>query len=453
MRRASFGSYLTIAVLLTVSVGLYGATHRLQTEGDATAAPAPVRSLAALHADVGDASLHALANARLDERLERDPDDHEAQLLKALVQFKSGRLDEAENALSELTRRAPRFHLAHVVHGDVRLVRARSVTDIGDGILQLGLMPASGTEVAALRAEAEVRLKAYLDALPQGRVPRAVLELGESVRTALVVDKAHHRLYVYERRNPGEPPRLVKDYYVSLGKATGDKMLSGDLRTPEGVYFVTRYIPGEALPARYGTRAYPINYPNELDARARKTGHGIWLHGVDDIYYSRPPQDSDGCVALPNEDIDRLADFIDPGTTPVVIAQRIDWVDERDWSAERAGLMQAVQAWADDWASGDVEAYLAHYARDFGSPTAGFRQWAARKRALAAGKTFQEIDLSDLSLFRYPSSSTVEQGRELAVAVFRQAYRSNNFSSDSRKRLYLVREDGRWRVLYEGTVR
>lgn len=442
MPRSRSGKLLLAIVLLTLSVGLYGA-HRFQ-DGEAGA-----RAMHDLEpsAATADMALYPRALARLEERLAYDPDDYEASLLKGLILFRSGRLEEARQELAGLTRRAPKFHLAHLVQGDLLLAQTQTVTDIGATPLLAGLQ-AEEEALAQLRAEAEVRLRAYLDALPQDRLPRALLTLGEEVQTAIVVDKQNHRLYIYERQAQGEPPRLVRDYYVSTGRANGNKVLRGDLRTPEGVYFITSHIPSSALPDKYGSGAFPLNYPNELDRRLGKTGDGIWLHGTENAYYSRPPLDSEGCVVLPNIDLNQAAAFIRPGVTPLVITARVDWVDEPTWRRERQELLTALDMWVADWTSGDVERYLSHYASDFWSPGFDLPKWQARKRAVAGGKTFQQVELSNLSLFAYPPSAS--DGRELVVASFRQHYRSNNFNSDMGKRLYLAREDGRWRVLYEG---
>lgn len=443
MPRSRSGKLLLTAVLLTLSVGLYGA-HRFQ-DGDEGSALA-LRGLDPADA-TGDMALYPRALARLEERLEHYPEDYEASLLKGLILFRSGRLDEARAELAGLTRRAPKFHLAHLVQGDLLLAQTQTVTDIGTTPLLAGLQ-AEEEALAQLRAEAEVRLRAYLDALPQDRLPRALLTLGEEVQTAIVVDKESHRLYIYERRAQGEPPRLVRDYYVSTGRANGNKVLRGDLRTPEGVYFITSHIPSSALPDKYGSGAFPLNYPNELDRRLGKTGDGIWLHGTETTFYSRPPLDSEGCVVLPNIDLEQAAAFIRPGVTPLVITARVEWVDEPAWRRERQELLDALRLWVEDWTGGDVERYLSHYAADFWSPGFDLKKWQARKRAVAGGKTFQQVELSNLSLFAYPQSAS--NGRDMVVASFRQHYRSNNFNSDMGKRLYLTRESGRWRVLYEG---
>lgn len=426
-------------LLLSLSLGIYGAHHA--QDGERTDG---IASLDLAPEDMGETALIAQAMARLEERLARFPDDPEASLLKGILSFKAGRLEEAHDELERLTRRAPRFHLAHLIHGDLLLARAQVLSDIGGAPL-LGTAPQS---LNGLREEAEVRLKAYLDSLPQGRVPRSLLVMDSNVRTAIVVDKSHHRLYVYEYAGPDEPPRLVRDHYVSTGKLIGNKSLRGDLRTPEGVYFVTGYIPDSRLPDKYGVGAYPVNYPNELDVRLGKTGDGIWLHGTERAYYSRPPLDSEGCVVLPNPDLEALAEYLVPGVTPVVISERVQWLTREEWQQLRGEVLGALEAWRTDWESGDVERYLSHYSAQFWAPGYDAASWAARKRQVALGKTFQQVTLEDVSVFAYPEIA--DDGRELVVVNLRQDYRSNNFSSRMGKRLYLAREDGRWKVLYEG---
>ena len=294
--------------LLALSVTLFGA-HRYEKD-EVTATP----TLADLsHVDLSPAGsnegrmlLYSHALARLNERLAHYPDDYEASLLKGIIDFKSGRLREARRQLASLIRRVPKFHLAYLVQGDLLLAQTQTVTDFGGTPLLAGLEKPDDKALEQLRAEAEARLNAYLDTLPQNRIPRALLALGRTVKTALVVDKQSHRLYVYRREGDGQPPHLVGDFYVSTGKLSGDKSSSGDMRTPEGVYFLTRHIPNSALPEKYGSGAYPLDYPNELDAHEGKTGEGIWLHGTDNAFYSRPPQDSEGCVVLPNIDLDHV---------------------------------------------------------------------------------------------------------------------------------------------------
>lgn len=438
------GRILLSLSLLLLSVGLYAA-HRI---GGEIAPATPVeRGLEAIgSADIPVDDIFSQALRRLEARLESHPADHEASLLKALILFKTGDRPGALQVLEQLTRRAPKFHLAHLIRGDLLLAQARYVPEIGDNPLLSRLEPTE-KGLLLLREEAEARLKAYLDTLPQGRIPGNLLQLSERSPTAVVVDKEAHRLYVY-RRDASGVPRLVRDFYVSTGKRDGNKLLRGDLRTPEGVYFVTSHIPDEKLPDKYGVGAFPINYPNELDRRWGKTGDGIWLHGTETAYYSRPPLDSEGCVVLPNIDLKLAGRYIQPGLTPVVIAGSIDWLEEPEWQSQRAELAKMLETWRRDWEGLDTEAYLGHYSKNFRSGRHDLKSWRKYKRRVASGKTFQEIVLDDISLFIYPRGAG--NGKQLAVANFRQHYRSNNFQGRMKKRLYLVHEGGGWKILHEG---
>lgn len=437
---------LALATLLPLSLGIYAAHQLNQEQG--TAPPLDVDVIGTRPRDAvdGDRTLLGTALERLDTRLENYPDDYEASLLKAIILFKIGRHGDALDGLDRLLTRVPTFHLAHLVRGDLLLAQARPVSDIGSSPL-LARLDRNESGLALLKEEAEARLAAYLDTIPQGRIPASLTRLPAVMGTAVVVDKSAHRLYVYRRDGTGVP-RLVQDFYVSTGKLGGNKLLKGDLKTPEGVYFVTSHIPDARLPSKYGIGAFPLNYPNDWDRRLGKTGYGIWLHGTDEGFYARPPLDSEGCVVLPNIDLRAAGAYIEPGRTPVIIAESVAWLDEADWHRYQRELMAALEQWRRDWESLDVEAYLGHYADGFWSEGYDLERWRARKQRVAVGKTEQVVSLDDVALFLYPR--TAAEGRDLAVAEFRQRYRSNNFSSDMQKRLYLVREEGTWKVLYEG---
>ena len=348
-----------------------------------------------------------------------------------------------------MTRRAPKFQLAHLIKGDLLLARYDQVSDVGQSGLLSHLDTRQQERLEALRQEARPRLPGYLSLIGNQRIPQALVTLRREVKAALVVDKSMHRLYVFENDQPEFPPRLVGDYYCVIGKLPGNKRVQGDMKTPEGVYFLTRHIPGAKLPDRYGDGALPISYPNALDRREGKTGNGIWLHGTDGEVYSRPPLDSDGCVVLSNDNLAAVSHYIQPGQTPVIIAHRIRWIDSEEWLARNHALLAALQSWRQDWQKGNLATYLNHYSSGFWSGRYDLNSWARRKKAVLAGKSFQRIALSDISILTYPERAA--DGRTLAVADFQQDYRSNNFSSDGRKRLYLVESGRQRRILAELT--
>jgi len=387
---------------------------------------------------------------RMTERVSRDEGDYEARLLKGVVSYQLGETQLAFNEISELSHQAPQFHLAHLLRADMLASRANTMSDINS----IGLNADKETlnlRVAALRDEARMRINANLSPISGDKVPLQLLNISPTIKTSLLVDKSNHRLYVFERDSSNAPARLIKDFYISTGRKTGNKVTEGDLKTPEGVYFITSWIPDAELPEKYGVGAFPTNYPNALDRKLGKTGDGIWLHGTDRIYYSRPPLDSEGCVVLSNLDLKKIQNLITPGVTPLVIAEKIQWVSVSEWHKTRAEVLKSIESWRLDWESLNVKNYLNHYGKSFWSGRHNQDSWAQYKTRIAKQKTFQNISLSDLSLYYYPVQVKDETAsRDMVLARFTQKYHSNNYNGDIDKQIYLSKESGTWRIIYEG---
>jgi len=394
----------------------------------------------------------------LDQRIHAYPQDYEASLLKVLAYIEAGDFKTANILLDDLIRKTPEFTLAHLVKGDLIAMQIKPILGVGQNEILTSF--ANDTQQASLRKlrdEVKIRLDNYHDKFNQQKIPRALLLMSKSVKTAILIDKSKNRLYVFQRQSDLLPPRLVKDFYVSTGKLPGNKVMKGDLKTPEGVYFVTKWIPDGSLPDKYGIGAFPVNYPNELDSRLGKTGYGIWLHGTTSDSYSRPPLDSEGCVVLPNIDLESIKHLITPGKTPMIIAESIEWVDYANWSNIRKDVLSSIENWRNDWQSLDVEKYLGHYGDKFWSGKHNIQTWRSRKKLLSISKTYQKIKLDDISLFAYPDTATKQN---IIVARFHQSYLSNNYNSDMYKRIYLAQSNSNnpdttpnskdWKIIFEG---
>lgn len=360
----------------------------------------------------------------------------EAQLRLVFESVRQGRMSAALGEVDRLIAGYPNFRLAHLVRGDLLLARTGPIAGLGN------TERAPRERLEELRAEALARLRAYSDRVPEDRIPRHLLQLAPSQKYAVLVDASRFRVYLYE--NAEGTPRLVEDFYTTLGKNGIEKLREGDRKTPLGAYHITFMIPGAKLPDLYGWGALPLNYPNEWDRLAGKTGYGIWLHGVPSDTYARAPWASDGCVALANPDIERLARRVQAGVTPVVIADRVEWLTAEAWRAERERFMQQLEAWRKDWESRDSDRYLAHYARGFRSDGMDLAAWSTHKRRVNAGKKWIKVSLGDVSVLRSPGKD------EVMLATFEQDYRSSNLTQRSRKRQFWIMEDGRWKIAYEG---
>lgn len=363
----------------------------------------------------------------------------EDRLSSVFTAIERNELGTALTRVEALLRDHPNFRLAHLVRGDLLLARARPLETFGN---VLKTVPQG--RVAGLRDEALARLRALRQRPADDRLPRYVLQMHAGQKHALLVDSRRSRLYVFA--NAGGIPTLIADYYVTLGKNGVEKTREGDQKTPVGVYHVTGNLPRSKLTDFYGAGAFPINYPNEWDRRLGRNGYGIWLHGVPADVYSRPPRASDGCIVLANPDLESVGRFVQVGLTPVIIADEVEWVDAAELEAERSSLAAALEQWRADWASRDTDKYLAHYSRRFASGRQDYAAWSAHKRKVNAAKRWIKVGVSDLAMFRYPRE------RDFVVVAFEQDYRSDRLSNVMKKRQYWIKEDGRWRILYEGAA-
>lgn len=141
------------------------------------------------------------------------------------------------------------------------------------------------------------------DALPYHARAMATMGMDLPMADRVLVRKSERRLYLMRGSD------VLRAYRVALGlNPGGPKERSGDFRTPEGTYRLTRR----------NTRSdfflsIQVSYPNEQDMkRARRNGWApggsIMIHGLPNDprhspdYYAT--QDwTDGCIAVTNADM------------------------------------------------------------------------------------------------------------------------------------------------------
>ncbi|MFN3594542.1 MAG: murein L,D-transpeptidase family protein [Thiobacillaceae bacterium] len=356
----------------------------------------------------------------------------DAMLAKTLQEIRASRLDAALANINQLISLRPDFRLAHLIRGDLLLARARPLSTLGEGAR------APAGSLSDLREEARVRLLRYLDQPEEGYLPKQVLQLAPQHRYALLADAGRARLYVFE--NVGGLPRLVRDYYMTIGRNGTNKQVEGDKKTPVGVYTVLGFLPRQRLTDFYGSGAYPLDYPNEWDRLHGRTGHGIWIHGTPSDTYSRPPRASDGCVVLANPDLSDLGQYIQVGNTPIFIADRTEWVDPVTWELHRQEILAQLDIWRSEWEARDATRFLRHY-----TPEMLRGGWGESKRRNIENKDWIRVSLSDVSIFLYPDA-------RLAVTTFVQRYASDRFSNVTTKRIYWRLDDAQWRIALEQSL-
>tara|TARA_R110002096_G_scaffold154_21_gene880 strand:+ start:1143 stop:2045 length:903 start_codon:yes stop_codon:yes gene_type:complete len=265
------------------------------------------------------------------------------------------------------------------------------------------------------------------------QVPAVLIRLPASVTSVFVAEIETANMHRFVRSE--DVAEHSGSYYMSIGQAGAGKERSGDKRTPLGIYFVTEQLDTSRLHEKYGATAFPLDYPNAWDQRARRSGDGIWVHGVDPQGGQRPERDTDGCIALRNNDLVSLADEFTDNVTPVIVVRAMRFTSAAENDALRRDLEESVARWAQSQAQGDLHAFLSSYDTAFQRWGLNHSEWLSLLTAGAEGRTIETVDVSELLLLRYPEEDN------LFLSRFRLKTVADGTQVESMKRLYWRRDD------------
>jgi len=274
-------------------------------------------------------------------------------------------------------------------------------------------------------------------------------------------DKAAKVLYLFKSAQSGGW-EVERAFPMATGERHGPKLVEGDKKTPEGTYFIIGRKGKSELSVSplYGPVAFVLDYPNEEDRRAGRTGHGIWIHGSE--RGNRPPLHTAGCMALSNPDITELSNILGSGVaTPVIIVSGTEGkshltnVNFQNLRNERESIEKThndnqalfetiVTNWKTAWESKDIGAYSQFYSVNT------FRNGAQRWDAFREHKqrTFEiystiNVDVSNIVLAELTENS--------ATVKFMQTYSTNLNRLENAKRLFFTKVQGEWKITREST--
>lgn len=126
--------------------------------------------------------------------------------------------------------------------------------------------------------------------------------------TLVEVYKADRKIYLLS----GD--KILKTYNMSLGRnPIGPKQFEGDMKTPEGSYYITHRNPNSQYYLSIG-----ISYPNQAQidyakSQGKEPGGDIFIHGANTRGSSRGDWTA-GCIAVSNRDIEEIYAMVNPGT-------------------------------------------------------------------------------------------------------------------------------------------
>lgn len=366
---------------------------------------------------------------------------YEKRILEVSNLIEEGRLEAALLNAEGVLRNYPKSRITQVMKADILRAMNGDLSTIADGVDR------HSKEFSDFQHELNNRSIHYFSEKKidySQLIPASIVDMGNDSHM-LLAEMTTGRFFVIEN-NQGRP-KVIDDYYMSIGKDGYDKQLEGDNKTPLGLYRVTHEIPGSQLPDLYGSGAFPVNYPNKIDLWRKRTGYGIWLHGTPSDTHSRAPLSSEGCFVLSNEDYDHIAPLIrSVGRPRVLLVDTVKWLTQQEYDQHKQAYVDILTSWMNDWESLDVDRYIKHYSKqDFNLGTDNYGQWEKHKRSIARSKEFVQLVVDIKGLFIYPGE------KDMFVVDFNQDYVSNNFKSKDEKQQYWQKNSqGEWQIIYEG---
>ncbi len=239
----------------------------------------------------------------------------------------------------------------------------------------------------------------------------AFFPFGNDGNYALLVDKTAQQLMVYESH--GDAILEKMRFRCSTGEVAGPKERSGDKKTPEGVYFIVNRFTAKDLASVYGTRAFPVDYPNFMDDMAGRSGYSIWMHGTDKPLKDR---NSNGCIVLENSSIERVEKYISLNRTPVIIVAHRSFQDLETFKKKKEKISGFLTHWNQGLESGSWLYFKALY-----KPTAlslvsaWWHEWEKTNRAFKATLSPISVAMNQIAVYRH---------KDVYIALFEQTLES-----------------------------
>ncbi|PHS57027.1 MAG: hypothetical protein COB17_07355 [Sulfurimonas sp.] len=237
----------------------------------------------------------------------------------------------------------------------------------------------------------------------------------ESYTNVLTCNKTNSTLNLY-RLNNKKQFKFQKEYAAFTGKLKGDKLREGDLKTPIGVYKLTKKLSN--VDSFYGPMAFVTSYPNIYDKYRDKGGHGIWIHGLP----SKQERDefTKGCIAINNTNIKCLDRNIDIFKTVLIIdSEKV----EQDVSKEiLSSILSQLYKWRYSWKYNDINSYLSFYDSKFvRSDGMNYERFKNYKTRVFKKIEKRSIIFTNINLLPYPDTTDIYQ------LTFKEFYKSDTF--------------------------
>ncbi|WP_415398150.1 L,D-transpeptidase family protein [Sulfurimonas sp. CS5] len=250
----------------------------------------------------------------------------------------------------------------------------------------------------------------------------------ESYPNILTCNKENSTLNLYTK-DSNNTYEFKNKYSAYTGKIKGDKLKEGDLKTPVGIYKITKKLSKEnKLDSFYGPLAFVTSYPNTYDKYRGKNGHGIWIHGLPTE--QERDEFTKGCIAIDNTNIECLNNIIDIENTLLIINS--DEVKKGISKEILVSILSQLYSWRYSWLFDDIDGYLNFYSEGFirfdGMKFERFKKYKTRVFKKIEKKT---IIFNNINVIPYPNTKNIYQ------ITFKELYKSDTFKFSGDKTLVI----------------
>jgi len=291
--------------------------------------------------------------------------------------------------------------------------------------------------IGAVKDKIEANLKSY--DFWQKYLKNKDVKFGyySSKTTIITVSKKQKKMISYSYADGVLSKNFSHD--VITGK-DGDKKVEGDLKTPVGVYdIVKRFTPPSNY---YGPVAFELSYPNLLDKLSKKSGSGIWIHGLPMTGKRTNDYNTRGCVAFENDSLLEFAKIIGKSGVVMIAEGDLNLANSDDI----ASVLSSIFTWKDAWERNDINSYLKFYADDFirfdGMSVANFKQMKSR---IFSKNELKRIGFSNISITPYPNS----KNQKIFKVSFYEDYDAPSYKFKGQKELYVRVENSKTKIIIE----
>ncbi|MCH5323423.1 MAG: L,D-transpeptidase family protein [Helicobacter sp.] len=226
-----------------------------------------------------------------------------------------------------------------------------------------------------------------------------------------------------------------------VGSNLSSKQKEGDLATPIGVYILDARLTG--LDQYYGPLAISTSYPNLFDRLHKRTGSGIWIHGMP-LDGNREEVSTRGCIVIENHLLKQVDSLIDRKKSLLITYENNPKETQK---SDLAILLADLFQWKEAWRVNNIDKYLGFYSPQEFIRFDGmrFKEFASNKQSIFKKGERKSINFLNINISPYPN----DLNKPMFRISFFEDYKAPTYVFKGQKELYVELKDGKMQILAE----